>query len=109
MFLKEADDEIEKCEKIQNRMNAFTQVITYLLYRNYKNNITYDNVMLCIRTTFVYRKQKVEEDKCDILARNIIDFLNNNGIIESDEGYPDRYYFTLFGNKYIHYFMNRII
>lgn len=97
-----------KCQNIKNHMKPLTQLVTMELYNHSKENITLE-----ITTEFVKsigkRKKKKFEDKNKEIAKNILEFLNNNDIIESDDMTDNKYYFTLFGNTYMNYFSSGII
>ena len=97
-----------KCKNIKNNMKPLTVLVTRELYNNNKTNITKDTVVEYIKNAGNRRKKKLEEKNKNI-AKNIIVFLKNNDIIESDDIEEDKYYFTIFGNIFMNYFQNGII
>ncbi len=109
MFFEEKDKDLLKCKLIKSRMLPLTMEVTRELYNQCRTNITYEKVLRYVKIISKYKRKKGMEDKSEKIAKSIVDFLNNNGIIESDEGYEDKYYFTTFGNNYMYYFMNGII
>ena len=90
-------------------MLPLTIEVTRELYNQCSTHINYKKVLQYVKMISKYKKKKGSEDKSEKIAKSIVDFLNKNGIIESDEGYEDKYYFTIFGKKYMQYFMNGII
>lgn len=113
IFLEDEDINNEKllykCKLIKDRMLPLTMEVTRELYNQCKDDITYEKALQYVKTISKYRKRKGLEDKSEKIANSIVDFLNKNGIIESDEGYEDKYYFTTFGKNYMQYFMLGII
>lgn len=109
IFNQELDRDLLKCKLIKNRMLPLTMEVTRELYNQCRTNITYEKILQYVKIVSKYKQKKGMEDKSKKIAKSIFDFLNNNGIIESDEGYEDKYYFTTFGNNYMYYFMNGII
>ena len=97
-----------KCKNIKNNMKPLTMIVTRELYNNCRGNIT-----AIIVTEYVKklgnRKKKKQDEKNQIIAKNIIEFLINNDIIESDDIESEKYYFTQLGNIFMNYFQNGII
>ncbi|MBQ9658039.1 MAG: hypothetical protein IJV31_04640, partial [Clostridia bacterium] len=96
-----------KCKNIKNNMKPMTVLITNELYNNTKDCITKDIVFEYICNVKNRKGKKLEEQNRQI-AKNIVDFLKKNDIIESDD-MKDEYYFTPFGNIFMNYFQNGII
>ena len=96
-----------KCKNIKNNMKPMTVLITNELYNNNKDCITKDIVFEYICNVKNRKGKKLEEQNRQI-AKNIVDFLKKNDIIESDD-MKDEYYFTPFGNIFMNYFRNGII
>lgn len=109
MFLKSPENDLLKFKNIKNRMLPLTMKVTIELYNRYETDINYVKVLDCVMFYNNHRRKKVLEDTNQKLAKSILDFLNNNGIIESDEGYENKYYFTIFGKKYMYYCINGMI
>lgn len=97
-----------KSKNIKSNMKPLTVIVTMELYNNNKNNITKDIVFEYINNMKNRRKKKLEEQNKKI-AKNIIEFLKNNDIIESDDIENGKYYFTPFGTTFMNYFQNGII
>lgn len=97
-----------KCKNIKNHMKPITQLVIMELYNHNKDNITLDTTIELVKH-IGKRKRKKFEDRNKEIAKNIIEFLKNNDIIESDDVSDDKYYFTTFGNMYMNYFSSGII
>lgn len=109
LFCEDIDTNLLKCRLIKQQMLPLTMAVTRELYNQCKTNISYEKVLYYVKIMSKYRKRKGMEDKSEKIAKSILDFLNRNDIIESDEAYQDRFYFTILGNTYMNYFMNGII
>lgn len=97
-----------KCENIKNRMKPLTVLVMRELYKNDKNNITQEKVIEYVKKIGRRNKKKLDCKNKEI-AKNIIEFLKNNDIIEADDIDNDVYYFTQLGQKFMNYFINGII
>lgn len=97
-----------KCKNIKENMKPLTALITRELYINSKENITKEIVFEYICNIKNRRGKKLEEQNKQI-AKNIVEFLKKNDIIESDDMEDDKYYFTYFGNLFMNYFQSGII
>ena len=97
-----------KCRNIKSQMKPLTMFVTRELYCNNKDDITFDIVLNYVKNISKHNKTR-EEEKSRKITKNIIVFLKNNDIIESDDIDSDRYYFTLLGNIFMNYFSSGII
>ena len=110
MFEEDKEEEdLLKYKAIRNKMLPLTMEVTRQIYIQCRTNITYEKVLQYVRLISKYKVKKGSEDKSEKIAKTIVDFLNKNGIIESDEGYNNKYYFTTFGINYMFYFSMGII
>lgn len=105
--VNDRDDTISilKCENIRSRMLPITREITRELYNHCKKNITRDIVLEFVKKENRYRMRNSSKYNNEKMADSIIDFLKKNDIIESDDGCEDKFYFTIFGEKYMKYFV----
>lgn len=110
VLMRNQDEQLEllKCQNIKNNMKPLTASVTRELYYNYKSNITYEITIEYVKNIRKHKRKKDEEKNKEI-TKNIIYFLKNNDIIESDDIEDEKYYFTSFGNKYMNYFLSGII
>jgi len=102
---------IYKCKSIKNTMKSLTLRVTNELYINCKEHINFDIVYNCVKNN-VKKKKKITEERYKEIAQNILDYLINNDIIESDDMENvanEKYYFTTFGSTFINYFQSGII
>lgn len=104
MFEEDEEKDLLKYRAIRNKMLPLTMEVTRQLFNQHRTDITHEKVLQYVRLISKYKVKKGSEDKSEKIAKSIVDFLDKNGIIESDEGYEDRYYFTTFGNNYMYYF-----
>lgn len=97
-----------KCQNIKANMKPLTQLVTRELYNHNKEEITIDITKDHVMTVGKHKGKKWE-DKNKEIAKNIIAFLKNNDIIESDDMEDGKYYFTLLGRAFMNYFSSGII
>lgn len=97
-----------KCRNIKNHMKPLTIIITRELFNNRKNDITSEYVAELVKKNTKRKRKKFEERNKEI-TKNIIAFLKNNDIIESDDVEDEKYYFTQLGNIFMNYFSSGII
>ena len=109
-LLSSKDDSINvyKCKNIKSIMKPLTLRVANDLYSNSRENINMDVLYNCVKRN-IKRKRKMTEERYKEISENIIYFLINNDIIESDDLEEEKYYFTSFGNIFINYFQNGII
>lgn len=109
-LMEDKDNQLNllKCKNIKSHMKPLTMLVTRELYCNTKNNITFDIVLNYVKNISKHNKSK-EEEKSKKITKNIIDFLENNDIIETDDIEEEKYYFTLLGNIFMNYFSSGII
>lgn len=98
-----------KCQNIKNKMQPLTLEVTKELYYHHKENISFEMVLEYVKQKSKYKFRRDAVEKNEKIARKIIDFLKNNDIIEADEGYDDKYYFTILGVIFMNYFRVGII
>lgn len=98
-----------KCQSIKSRMQPLTLEVTRELYYHHKENISFEIVLEYVKqgNRHIFRRDIIEKN--EKTAKKIIDFLKNNDIIEADEGYNDKYYFTILGTIFMDYFRLGII
>jgi hypothetical protein len=99
---------IYKCKNIKSNMKPLTLKVTNELFNNWKDNINNDVVYDRVKSN-IKKKRKITDDRYKEITENIMYFLINNDIIESDDLEYGKYYFTSFGNTFINYFQNGII
>lgn len=109
LFIEEPNKELINYKLIKNRMLPLTMKVTIELYNHCRTDITYETILQYVKIISNYKRKRGTEDKSKKIAKSILDFLNKNGIIESDEGCENKYYFTIFGNTYMYYFISGII
>ena len=97
-----------KCQNIKNHMRPLTQLVTMELYNHNIDNITLEITIEHVKNIGKRRRKKFKDRNKEI-AKNILDFLNNNDIIESDDVTEGKYYFTALGIIYMNYFSSGII
>lgn len=109
-IIEDKDNQLNllKCKNIKSQMKPLTMFVTRELYCNNKESITFDVVLNYVKNISKHNKSK-EEEKSKKITKNIIVFLKNNDIIESDDIDDERYYFTVFGNIFMNYFSSGII
>jgi len=100
----ESSEEINnflKCKNIKDNMKPLTLLITMELYN--KNDYITENVVFVTICNLKSRRKKKMEEHNMRNAKNIIEFLKKNAIIESDDIKDGKYYFTPFGNMFMTY------
>lgn len=109
-LLSSKDDSINiyKCKNIKSSMKPLTLRVTNDLYNNCRENVNMEVIYSYVKSN-IRRKRKITEERYKEIAENIMYFLINNDIIESDDIEYEKYYFTSFGNIFINYFQNGII
>ena len=96
-----------KCQNIKDNMKPLTLLITMEIYN--KNDYITENVIFEIICNVKSRKKKKMEEQNMRNAKNIIEFLKRNDIIESDDMENEKYYFTPFGKTFMTYLKSGMI